>query len=178
MGDALLCIRNRYHGLVRERLKRYRNGEAGALSLEFSGRYEEAVDFKLDPVLRPLGWDALRESNEALCALWARVFLEVESRRLGADFESLAAYARYGGRLMPAFPRTRSWLIALRDRMRRGANLRPVSEYPRCALWRALACLLGGNAVEAGNYLPNVGDSPFEPESWLTVYETWWRRYS
>ncbi len=189
LGDASLCAEGRYHPSSVERLRRLRAGEAGDVSDELLERYGIAAEFKLHPRPCARTWEELRADNAALRAMWEGVFLRVESRRTGREFESLEAYAAGRRRLFGGeVPLWRAPLFALRDALRYRACLKPVWDYPRAALMRALCCLLDlGNHPTAlgrvGEFLPagapvaGVRGTP-ALQQWERSYEDWWRRYS
>jgi hypothetical protein len=186
--DALLCARGRYDSSVVERLRRVRAGEAGDIGDELLEIYNSAVEFKLSPKLKDLSWAQLRVENAELCGRWEKVFLQIESERMGRPFESLKAYATGRKRLFRGeVPLWKGPLFAARDALRYRACLKPVWDYPRAALMRALCCLLDQrNHPTAlglvGQYLP-PGESGARAGApalvqWERAYEDWWRRYS
>lgn len=186
--DALLCTRGRYSSSVVERHRRVLAGEAGDVDDELSGLYEAAVEFKLRPRPREMSWAQRRAENFALCRRWEKVFLQVEAMRTGRSFDSLGAYASRRGRLFGGeVPLWKAPLFALRDVVRHRGFLRPVWDYPRAALMRALCCLLDQENHPAalgrvGLYLPPGGREERPGATalarWEHAYEDWWRRYS
>ncbi len=174
IGDALLTIRGQYRPYVQER--REILDTLAEVSPSIRRLHGEGAAFKLRPTPSPeesLLWEAQRELTE----LWLRSFLEIESERLGTDFDSPGAYARYRGRLFPETPRLRNRALHLRDRLRRGGGLKPSWDYPRSALQRALVLLLadGHNNPRLGYHLGDLGSTLSEA---VSVYSKWWHHYS
>lgn len=167
LGDAWLCLNGRYVPQCRERGRRF---AACVLPEDLEilhAWHAEAVEYKFRPVVEA----APSESATAvLGAMWQEVFLRSESARLGVPVLSLERYLDLP-RVFPGLPRWRNLALALRDRLKRGSHLRPVSDYPRGALMRALPCLLAADEVRASRFLSAANGSL--PES----YFRWWQHY-
>lgn len=171
LGDAWLCLEGTYVPKCRERGRRLAEMKWPA-GLEVLGPWHaEAVEWKFKPSggSRPL--EVLREESDELAGMWEKMWLRVESKRLGRELPDLSAYLDVR-RIFPEEPAWRNLLLAVRDRMKRGGFLRPVRDYPRGALMRALPCLLelgGRREIDAARYLPKVTEKE---------YERWWHHYS
>jgi hypothetical protein len=177
-GDALLCLLGQHHVLAGERHQRLLKLTGHALLDEaLLEHHREGLRFKLNPYPPPEDFDLLREENARLTADWARYFLAFESHRLTHEFSSLTAYAGSGMRLLSDYSTPHALLISIRDQMRHGQALRPRAEYPRAALFRALACLLSDESPQfAANYLG--GSKSAISLDYESRYKNWWRRYS
>ena len=119
------------------------------------------------------------EARELIGA-WGEIYLAVEEARLGMRFDSFADYLTTP-RLIRSSSFPRNLALACRDKIKRGGCLRPLGDYPRAGLMRALPCLLGltpGGVAEAGCFLPGAPDKPSKPESWETIYSKWWSCYA
>lgn len=180
IGDAHLVLQRRYHYSVRERDARLRSDSS--VDPRLAELHAEGAAFKLRPTPSP-DRTTLEATQADLTALWLEVYLKVESARLGTTFSTPHSYTDFGGQLVPESPRWRNLVLALRDRLKRGGFLRPVTDYPRGALQRALVQLLtippGSSAESVRRWLP-VPKSPedWRPARWKDVYEEWWFRYS
>lgn len=172
LGDAKLCLGGRYVPQCRERGRRVALIEGGAGVDELKRWHAEAVEWKFRPRTDMVRPDAeLKEESFRLAAAWERMWLEVESSRLSRPFPTMGSYLE-AARVFLDSRALRNVALAFRDRIKRGGNLRPVRDYPRGALMRALPCLLelgGMKAGEAGRFLP---------EGTVGCYEKWWRFYS
>lgn len=150
LGDAVLCASGKYHWSCLERGARLSAMDDAPPGLgQIAAWHSEGVSFKLHPVHAddsPADW---RKPLGQLRDAWLATFLWVESRRLGARFESARSYAGYRGRLFPGERRLGNVLRQLRD-LRRSPRLpfRP-GDHPRAAIWKSLALLMGGSAPDA-----------------------------
>lgn len=187
--DALLCSRGEYAASVTERLERVRAGKAGELGDELLPLYEKAVEFKLRPEIVECRWRDMAAENSVVCESWEKVFLEVEGRRMGKEFQSLKDYAARGkGLFRGEVPMWKGPLFALRDGLRYRSCLKPVWDYPRAALMRALCCLLDQKnhptaLAHVGDFLPGCNEATAQSSlppivQWESCYADWWRRYS
>jgi len=191
IGDALLCAKGKYHASLLKRLEWLMRGEAGDLPEKFEFLYQKAVRFELRPVFKAMKWGELRRENNEITDLWRRAFLQVESQRLNYEFPNQTRYAGYRGSLFPEVPKWKGVLCAMRDRVRHQACLKPVSDYPRAGLMRALNCLLDREdastaARRALAFLPRVKEARgvsssgdlTRPRDLEPIYSYWWQRYS
>ena len=172
-GDALLCAAGRYHWSFRERQKRFKNLAEDVFGI--GEIYEEGVAFKFAPSDGELSWEALAAENEKLSKLWTKLFLQVESERLGVKFKDAAAYVEGRERRSPEVPRWKAPLFALRDFLKYRRFVGPVWDYPRAGLFRSLFCLLSAELPSPQRFLGKVegsGRAAFEK-----TYEFWWQRY-
>jgi hypothetical protein len=138
------------------------------------------VEFKFRPFSDGLTWDELEVEAASLVEAWAGVYLMAEGRRMLRDYDNFAEYLDES-RLIAGTSTLRNVALALRDRLKRGGYLRPVIDYPRGALMRALPCLLGlseRGVAEAGRFLPSPAFSPEKAGSWEESYAKWWACYA
>ncbi len=177
LGDAILCINGLHHALCRVRGERLQALEDPLLTDELRALHAEGVAFKERPLPPPRNSDELTTRNGRLRALWQEVYLALEARRLGRGFPDAISYARYPGRLFPDEPCWRCLLLAVRDRLRRGGALRPVTDYPRGALMRALV-ILNGETPDLNRVRRYLPLKEISLNVTHRVYETWWGYYS
>jgi len=176
LGDALLCLSGEHSAFCETRKQRFANFESPLVTNEIRALHASGVDFKQRPHEPPADLD-LAAQNARLRELWSQVFLHVEQTRLGISFASLADYAKTSQRLFPAEAVWRCLALALRDRLKRGGLLKPITDYPRGALMRALALLNqdSPDLEQVRKILPIQG---VEPAKLSKVYEVWWAYYS
>ncbi len=191
-GDALLALDGRYHGSVGERLRRFEEKRPDIpLGFHLIGEYRDAVDFKLRPQPCEIdddeGWRALADENRELASLWTRLFLHIESVRLGKTFAEPSDYVAGWGRRSPEVPIWKTPFFAIRDFFKYRRWLAPLRDYPRSALFRSLFCLLSDDRIR--DHLPSPGKflaptlsagpdgNPNQSQSWESIYQFWWERY-
>ncbi|WP_309383897.1 hypothetical protein [Cerasicoccus frondis] len=176
LGDALLCMAGQHDAFCEVRGERFAQLDSPLATDEIRELHRTGVAFKQRPHEPTADLD-LAVQNERLRALWLTVFLAVESERIGSTFADATAYARCPKRLFPQESKIHCLLLALRDRIKRGAWLNPVSDYPRGALMRALTQLNSPvpNLDQIGKCLPI---KKTDLKSISDIYETWWSYYS
>jgi hypothetical protein len=174
LGDALLTIRGKYRAYVRERQALLR--ELSSVDPRIAELHEVGVAFKLRPTLTPQ-IEELQATQRELTQLWRSCFLEVESARLKHRFENPQAYATYPGKLFADSSTLKNVLLSVRDRLKRGGCLHPVSDYPRAALQRALVLLLQDEPDYAA--VSRLFGEPITTlEGAARSYTKWWQFYS
>lgn len=176
LGDAVLALAGRHHGLCEERGRRIAAGgfDTPPGWARIVAWHAEGVAFKLRPRHRERTAAELATAQDELTAAWLAVFLWVEGRRLGETFLEAADYAECRGRLFPETPVWRNVALHARDRLKRGEAL-PMggwTDYPRATLQRALVAALAGGA-EAGAPCIGVTDTDYP-----AAYARWWGRYN
>jgi hypothetical protein len=180
LGDAWLCIHGKYTPRCRERALALAGTPVPVEIPNLMKWHAEGVEFKFHPFSKGRTWDDLTEEGEQLVAAWGRIYLAVEEHRLGRKFSDFHDYLGVR-RLLPASSLARNLALALRDRLRRGNCLRPVVDYPRAALMRALPCLLGlssGGVADACRFLPTPNGDSKQIANWQPVYSKWWAHYA
>ncbi|MGZ0709558.1 hypothetical protein ACWPKO_14610 [Coraliomargarita sp. W4R53] len=177
LGDALLTIRGKYRPYVRERQEILQAEQAEAsIDPRIVALHEEGTAFKLHPTATP-SLEVLQATQLVLTDIWSACFIEVESKRLGQQFNSASDYINYRGKLFPETASWRNYLLALRDQLKRGGRLSPSFDYPRGALQRALLSLLAEptDLTAAGQSLgTTLADLPAAAHN----YTRWWGFYS
>lgn len=180
MGDAWLCLHGQYVPQCRERAKRL---DAAPLPAELACLrqwHAEGVAYKFTPRGDGLPWPELEDESRRLVEVWGQVYLAVEARRLQRGLSGFEEYLALP-RLLPHSPLAKNLALAMRDRLRRGGCIRPIGDYPRAGLMRALPCLLGltaGGVVESGRFLPTPAGDPAAIQSWENLYAKWWTFYA
>jgi hypothetical protein len=180
LGDAWLCLHGKYTPRCRERAAALETMQLPDQVPMLRQWHAEGVEFKFHPFSKGKTWDNLTDEAAQLAAAWGKVYLAVEEKRLGRKISHFQDYLRVP-RLSPASSPARNLALALRDRLKRGACLRPVVDYPRAALMRALPCLLGitpGGVREAARFLPSPQGDPASIHDWEPVYSKWWTHYA
>ncbi len=183
LGDALLCLHGQYHFSCLERLKRLEQLDDPLLTVDIIDYYNEGIEFKLRPTHKDKSIEDLKEENLKMCRLWGTLFLAVESRRLSHDFKNLTEYTNFGKRIFPDVSILKTILIAVRDRLKYGENLRPVTDYPAGALMRLVTYF---NDIDSKKndlslpqrYLPSVSNDISDIFELEIIYDKWWFRYS
>jgi hypothetical protein len=174
LGDALLTIRGQYRAYVRERQEILQG--SSDVDPRIAALHAEGVAFKLNPTATPER-SVLEHEQAELTALWLESFLEVESTRLNIQFTEPAGYAAYPGKLFGGTSTLRNVMLGIRDRLKRGGGVRPLKDYPRGALQRALVCLLEAEpdfpavSTYLGQPVVSIGEA-------VTAYTKWWSHYS
>jgi hypothetical protein len=180
MGDAWLCLHGQYSSKCRERAARLASLD---LPEQFAGLrqwHAEGVAFKFSPFGAGPTWPELEAESRRLIEAWGVLYLAAEQRRLRRTVAGFAEYLALP-RLLRGSSRARNLALAMRDRLKRGAFIRPCGDYPRAGLMRALPCLLGltpGGVAEAGRFLPAPAGDPAQPQSWQDDYARWWSYYA
>lgn len=180
LGDAWLCLEGRYTPKCRERGRHLMDAKPPAGVPKLREWHEEGVEFKFHPFSRGVEWKDLETEARELIGAWGEIYLAVEEARLGKRFDSFADYLTTP-RLIRSSSFPRNLALACRDKIKRGGCLRPLGDYPRAGLMRALPCLLGltpGGVAEAGCFLPGAPEKPSKPESWEPIYSKWWSCYA
>ncbi len=180
LGDSWLCLNGRYTSKCRERAERLCSIEPPLDIPMLKQWHQEGVDFKFHPFAEGPSWQDLEAESRSLIEAWGILYLATEAKRLDRAITDFATYLRLP-RLLDQGSLLKNLLLALRDQLKRGAFLRPLGDYPRAGLMRALPCLLGitkGGVAEAGKFLPRpIGDGSL-PETWESVYSKWWAYYA
>lgn len=180
LGDAWLCIHGQYTSRCRERGERLAAMKLPEELQALRAWHAEGVAFKFRPFSDGVTWDELEAEAERLIQAWATLYLMAEGKRMLRSYENFAQYLDES-RLIAGSSAFRNLALAARDRCKRGGNLRPVLDYPRSGLMRALPCLLGltaGGVSEASRFLPEPKEDPKKTASWETVYAKWWAYYA
>lgn len=180
LGDAWLCLHGQYISTCRERARRL---AAAELPQELAGLrqwHAAGVAFKFHPLAGGQTWPQLKAESQQLIEAWGRLYLTVEQRRLQRFLAGFTEYLALP-RLLHSPSFARNLALAVRDKLKRGGFLRPLGDYPRAGLMRALPCLLGltsGGVAQAGCFLPQTSGDASLPRTWEPVYAKWWSAYA
>ncbi len=180
LGDSWLCLNGLYTPKCRERGARLDSCELPAGLEVLRDWHREGVEFKFKPYSAGISWQELEEQSRRLISAWGSLYLAAERKRMGLGFTDFRQYLRLP-RLLHITPLAKNLLLAVRDRLKRGAFLRPVGDYPRASLMRALPCLLGltdGGVAEAARFLPEPAGNRNKVADWEPVYTRWWSFYA
>ena len=140
LGDVVLAAFGQYHWSCRERNHRLQNA-ATDLPWDATLRslHSEGVEFKLHPSQSDLSAEQLRTEHQAVSKLARELWLWLESRRLGQNFQDIPQYAFNSSNKCPETKSLRNLLINFRtDRH----HFREPFHYPRERLLRSLPLLL------------------------------------
>ncbi len=152
-GDAVLTVYGQYNWsccVRRQRLQRLIPDEPLPWLEDVKAHHEAGVGFKLHPRRTMISHTALDQEHAELTALGLKVWLWLESGRLGMPFRSAYDYASSSMNKCPETNRWRNWIINLRLAGADAFLDRTRFRYPREHLFNALALLLW-ERVEAGN---------------------------
>jgi hypothetical protein len=180
LGDAWLCLHGQYTSKCRARAARLAAAELPAEFAGLRGWHAQGVAFKFQPFAGGLTWPHLEAESQQLIAAWGALYLTVEQHRLQRRVAGFHEYLALP-RLLHHSSFTKNLALAMRDRLQRGGFIRPLGDYPRAGLMRALPCLLGltpGGVAQAGCYLPRPDGDPSRPQTWQPVYAKWWAAYA
>lgn len=180
LGDAWLCLHGLYDSKSRVRASRLAGANLPDALLSLQTWHAEGLDFKFHPFADGMEWSELESESRRLLTVWEKVYLMSEGIRLNGELRNFASYLELA-RLVPETQMIKNLTLALRDRLKRGGLIRPIGDYPRGGLMRALPCLLGlteGGVAEAGRFLPRPAGDPTRPISWQETYSKWWAHYA
>ncbi|WP_269539106.1 hypothetical protein [Cerasicoccus fimbriatus] len=176
LGDAILCMAGQHNAYCEIRGERFAQLDSPLATDEIRALHATGVAFKQRPEEPPADLD-LAAQNAQMRALWQTVYINIEGKRLGCAFENADDYAKSARRLFPEESALRCLLLAVRDRLKRGAALRPYGDYPRGALMRALV-QLNADQPDWDQVKQNLPIKNTDWKSTSSVYETWWNYYS
>ncbi|MFT3990849.1 MAG: hypothetical protein QM680_05510 [Luteolibacter sp.] len=180
LGDAWLCLHGKYTSRCRERAAALAMVDLPEALGQLRAWHAEGVDFKFNPFASGPTWEELEKEAKELTAAWGRVFLAAEGKRLGRTFENFSSYFACR-QILKGDGTLKNMALALRDKLKRGAWLKPLGDYPRAALMRALPCLLDltpGGVAEARRFLPPPASGINSPRDWEATYTKWWTYYA
>lgn len=180
LGDAWLCLHGKYTPRCRERAAALDSMPLPDGVAKLRKWHAEGVEFKFHPFSKGRTWAYLSDEAEELATAWGKVYLAVEEKRLGRKIPNFQDYLRVH-RLSHTSSPMKNLALAIRDKLQRGGCLKPVMDYPRAALMRALPCLLGitpGGVPEAARFLPSPQGDPSGIHNWEPVYSKWWAHYA
>jgi hypothetical protein len=140
-GDVLLAAHGQYHWSCRERHARLAklSGAENLPVAELARHHAAGVEFKLHPTRSTESRDVLTARHAELSELGKKLWLWLESKRLGTNFPSPRDYAFSESNLCPETSALRNRLVNFRAF---GGGGLFCTGYPRERLFRALALLL------------------------------------
>ena len=144
-GDAWLTAHGRYHWSCLERhhrLKQFKFKNGAEWAAPLVQHHASGLNFKLHPVRSTLSREALSRQYAELTALAEKVWLWLESRRLGATFESAREYALSQIDKCPETLSLKNRLVNLRAFGLRACLGTAGARYPRERLLKTLPLLL------------------------------------
>jgi hypothetical protein len=145
LGDVVLTAAGQYHWSCRERHRRLAvlaAPEGIPCLAAIRTEHAAGVAFKLHPHRTDGSPAELREELRAVSQLACRLWLWLESRRLGAAFRTPGGYALHAPAKCPGTPPLRNWLVTARHLGWRELLSPAAFRYPRERLLRALPVLL------------------------------------
>lgn len=185
-GDVLLTARGQYHWSCVERMHRLRAFEdfPAGLDREALLQYHaEGVAFKLRPHRSTETRDGLLKRFERIKALAGKLWLWIESERLGCTFANPCDYAFNTMDKCPETPAFRNQLVNARAFGLRRILLHDSRRYPRQRLFHALSLLLWeSHTLGQHSLLERVQEELFTSKSDFTglvkAYERIWHRFN
>jgi hypothetical protein len=180
LGDGWLCLNGLYTSKCRERAERLLTCDLPSGIPLLRQWHAEGVNFKFHPYATGPTWQELEAESQALIQAWGILYRAAEEKRLHRTIPNFSTYHKIP-RLLRQGSYVKNIVLALRDRLKRGAYIRPLGDYPRAGLMRALPCLLGltpGGLAEAATFLPSPPGDSTQLGPWETVYSKWWAYYA
>jgi hypothetical protein len=183
LGDAVLLAFGKYHWSCRERGRRL-SELASTENLpwidEVRQRHAAGVEFKLRPHRSGLSRDALLEKFREASSLASELWLWLENRRLGCDFQSAADYASNRVNKWPGPGRWRNRLANVRVFGPRALLLARNGRHPRERILNALALLLWMRTGTSPALTRKIQRELLSSESTAIIpaYRERWRRAS
>jgi len=152
LGDAILAVLGRHHWSCIERARRLKRLPTSQLPQWFEEvrrRHKTGFQFKLHPQQICKTATEFERDCQELRALALQVWLWVENRRLGCNFNSANVYALDPTPKCPEAARLRNYLLNVRAFGVKAAWTPLSWRYPRERLFNALPLLLwNGNTIE------------------------------
>lgn len=175
-GDVLLAAHGQYHWSCRERHARLAKLSAvGNLPLDkFIQLHASGVEFKLHPTRSTESRGVLSVRHAELSKLGKKLWLWLESKRLGTKFVSPHNYAFTGQNLCAETSALRNRLVNLRAF---GAGGLACARYPRERLLRSLSLLLW-ERNEFAKVRSELRTSSTDFVGLVSAYENLWRRFN
>jgi rhamnosyltransferase len=193
LGDALLTVFGQYHWDCTERHRRLVTlvrGEAQPGSseppfswLEIQNLHAKGVRFKLHPHCDLKERSAFEEERRHISGIAAQVWLWLESRRLGRQFNSVQEYAMNDAAKCDERRLWRNRLVTLKA-FGKKALIDPIAwRYPRERLLNSLPLLLWNGEVErepevARHLQRQLLTSARDWQGFVTAYKEVWQSFS
>jgi hypothetical protein len=183
LGDAVLIALGKYHWSCMERNRRLISldlPEDLTWLEDVRKRHASGVEFKLLPHRAALSSDALQEHFYPVCSLALRVWLWLENRRLGCNFQSGTDYASHQINKWPSASSWRNRLANVRVFGPRALMLPRNRRHPRERILNALVLLLWARAETSPELMTQVGGElmTLKHTAIIPVYRERWSRAS
>lgn len=186
LGDVVLVAHRQYHASCRERGRRLCNLNAGDQSEWLDAvrtHHAIGVEFKLHPVRSRESAGELDRRHAELSEVARRLWLWLESRRLGCVFGDVSSYVLSRINKCPETSMLRNWLVTVRRRGFGAGLSMNAMRYPRERLFNALCLLLWEPDATRDARLCTVLreqllDNAIDLAGWVAVYERWWRQFN
>jgi hypothetical protein len=175
-GDVLLAANGQYHWSCRERHARLAK-LSGAKNLPLADlirHHTNGVEFKLHPTRSTESRETLAARHAELLELGEKLWLWLESKRLGTKFASPRDYAFAETNLCPETSSPRNRLVNFRAF---GAGGLACARYPRERLFRALALLLW-EKNDFEKVRSQLRTSAPDFAGLVSAYEQLWKRFN
>ena len=176
-GDGLLAAHGQYHWSGRERHERLAKfdfeGEL-AWAKPLLAHHETGVEFKLHPTRSTESRENLANQHAELSRLGKQLWLWLESKRLGINFDTPCDYAFSDANLCPETSPWRNRLVNLRAF---GAGGLACGRYPRERLFRALGLLLW-EQYEYQKVRLALRTNAADFAGLVSAYENLWKRFN
>jgi hypothetical protein len=145
MGDVLLAASGNYHWSCRERAQRLQGLPSAFCELSaVREQHAFGVCFKLLPSVCAASQSELQSRHDRISGLAQKLWLWLESERLGGAFISVTDYALASASKCPEQPWWKNLAINLRTFKARMFHAGAITRYPRERLLRSLSLLLWG----------------------------------
>jgi hypothetical protein len=183
LGDAVLIALGKYHWSCLERGQRLRRLRAAAelpWIQEIRKRHGEGIQFKLQPYRSRLSRAALLQQLLLTSALALRVWLWLEERRLGVEFQYPTDYVASPIDKWPDTRGGRNWLANLRVFGLRSSFFPRCWRHPRNRILNALTMLLWLRAESSVSLKHEVQQELLLPgaNGLIRAYRERWQRAS
>ena len=176
-GDVLLAAHGLYHWSCRERHARLAkfdfNGEL-VWAAPLVAYHAAGVEFKLHPTRSTEARDTLAARHAELSEFGKKLWLWLESKRLGTNFSSPRDYTFSSANLCPETSALRNRLVNFRAF---GAGGLACARYPRERLFRSLALLLW-EQNEFEKIRSELRTNAPDFSGLVSAYENLWKRFN
>ncbi|MEI7533284.1 MAG: hypothetical protein WCK57_02865 [Verrucomicrobiae bacterium] len=176
-GDVLLAAHGLYHWSCRERharLAKFEFQDELVWAAQLVAHHAAGVEFKLHPQRSTESREALAARHVELSELGQKLWLWIESKRLGVVFKSSRDYAMSVASKCPETSSLRNRLVNFRAF---GAGGLACHSYPRQRLFHALALLLW-DEYDLGKLRSELRTDAPGSAGLISAYEQLWRRFN
>ncbi len=184
LGDAILALRHQYHWDCRERQRRLRGLTAAGDESWFKEvveLHDRGIKFKLYPLRTTLGAEELEALHAQASQLALKVWLWLESQRLGCSFSTPRDYCLSRVPKCEIAPAWRNYLLNVKMFGGRPVFDRMAWRYPRERLLNSLPLLLWNGSqfgpAEARHLQAQLRTPASDWGGFVDAYKTIWARY-